>query len=185
MADDYLNNFATQGDVNQILTNLGYTGLDVNNRNFATRGGMLAIAEAIQNIGGGGSGGGAWGEITGTLSNQTDLQNALDEKAKIFTRSSTTESTIQLLKDTQIEITNTPTSLVLSFEAPETSKATEYRLTFIAGANLGVTITPPTNYTVLDAPEEYTEGLLYELSFVAYNGYLVCRCATTEVPVTP
>lgn len=31
-------------------------------------------------ISGGGSGGGTWGSITGTLSNQTDLQNALDLK---------------------------------------------------------------------------------------------------------
>ena len=30
----------------------------------------------------GGGGGGTWGSITGTLSNQTDLQTALDEKAK-------------------------------------------------------------------------------------------------------
>ena len=36
----------------------------------------------IQEGGGGGGGGDAiWGDITGTLSNQTDLQNALDEKA--------------------------------------------------------------------------------------------------------
>lgn len=42
-------------------------------------------AQARANIGagtgGGGSGGGAWGEITGTLSDQTDLQSALDAKA--------------------------------------------------------------------------------------------------------
>ena len=31
-------------------------------------------------IPGGGGGGGTWGEITGTLSNQTDLQNALNAK---------------------------------------------------------------------------------------------------------
>lgn len=30
---------------------------------------------------GGGGGGGTWGSITGTLSNQTDLQTALDAKA--------------------------------------------------------------------------------------------------------
>lgn len=37
------------------------------------------------NIGGGGGGGGsvAWGDITGTLSNQTDLQNALNAKQNI------------------------------------------------------------------------------------------------------
>ena len=35
----------------------------------------------ISNTGGGGGGGVAWGSITGTLSTQTDLQNALDAKA--------------------------------------------------------------------------------------------------------
>lgn len=39
-----------------------------------------------QQIGGGGSGGGgAWGDITGTLSNQTDLQNALGTKQNTIT----------------------------------------------------------------------------------------------------
>src|SRR4249919_1035838 len=33
--------------------------------------------------GGGGGGGGSWGEITGTLSNQTDLQSALDDKMNL------------------------------------------------------------------------------------------------------
>ncbi len=35
--------------------------------------------------GGGGGGGGVWGAITGTLSNQTDLQSALNAKANTFT----------------------------------------------------------------------------------------------------
>lgn len=35
----------------------------------------------ISNTGGGGGGGAAWGSITGTLSTQTDLQNALNAKA--------------------------------------------------------------------------------------------------------
>jgi len=36
---------------------------------------------------GGGGGGGTWGSITGTLSNQTDLQNALDAKQDVLTGS--------------------------------------------------------------------------------------------------
>ena len=34
----------------------------------------------LQKPGSGGVGGGTWGSITGTLSNQTDLQNALNLK---------------------------------------------------------------------------------------------------------
>lgn len=37
------------------------------------------------NFGTGGGGGGSWGAITGTLSDQVDLQNALNEKAEAFT----------------------------------------------------------------------------------------------------
>lgn len=35
---------------------------------------------------GGGGGGGTWGSITGTLSNQTDLQEALDSKSGVVFR---------------------------------------------------------------------------------------------------
>ena len=40
------------------------------------------------------SGGGAWGEITGTLSNQTDLQSALDDKASTISVTDHTENTL-------------------------------------------------------------------------------------------
>lgn len=42
-------------------------------------------ANPLTVIGGGGGGGGTWGSITGTLSNQTDLQNALDAKQNSIT----------------------------------------------------------------------------------------------------
>ena len=41
----------------------------------------ISLAEEDQASGGSGGSGGAWGDITGTLSNQTDLQTALDAKA--------------------------------------------------------------------------------------------------------
>lgn len=44
------------------------------------------------NFGTGGGGGGSWGTITGTLSEQVDLQNALDQKAGSFTELSDTPS---------------------------------------------------------------------------------------------
>jgi hypothetical protein len=43
----------------------------------------LIKADGIIVGGGGGVGGGAWGDITGTLSDQTDLQSALDLKAPL------------------------------------------------------------------------------------------------------
>lgn len=44
----------------------------------------------------GGGGGGTWGSITGTLSNQTDLQNALDAKAAVDSPSFTTKVGVTL-----------------------------------------------------------------------------------------
>ena len=45
-------------------------------------GSWVAMTPALfaEHIGAGGGGGGTWGSITGTLSNQTDLQTALDAK---------------------------------------------------------------------------------------------------------
>lgn len=46
--------------------------------------GKLVIPSIVAKSGGGGGGGSAtWGDISGTLSNQTDLQNALDSKVNI------------------------------------------------------------------------------------------------------
>lgn len=57
----------------------------------------------ISNTGGGGGGGASWGSITGTLSTQTDLQNALD--AKVDTSSLATVATSGSYND----LTNKPT----------------------------------------------------------------------------
>lgn len=54
-------------------------GIKVGNGLSITEDGVLSAT------GGSGEGGnGVWGEITGTLSDQTDLQNALDEKQEVF-----------------------------------------------------------------------------------------------------
>jgi hypothetical protein len=63
---------------------------------------------------GGGGGGGTWGSITGTLSAQTDLQNALNAKQNLATP--TTAGDIATLNalgqavDSGVAITTSPTS---------------------------------------------------------------------------
>lgn len=60
----------------------------INNDNALMTAG--AIYQFVNNRIGGGGGGGTWGSITGTLSNQTDLQNALNLKAPLISPSFTT-----------------------------------------------------------------------------------------------
>jgi hypothetical protein len=60
-----------------------------------------------------GGGGGTWGSITGTLSGQTDLQNALNNKASTTTPTFTTSATVPILiggTTTTSSITIQPTS---------------------------------------------------------------------------
>lgn len=81
----------------------------------------------------GGSGGGAWGSITGTLSDQTDLQSALDDKA----------DDDAVVHDTGAE-TVAGVKTFSSFPVtPSSTPSTDYQVAnkkyvdFAAGANLG------------------------------------------------
>ena len=56
------------------------TGSNISYDNTSSGLSATDVQEAIDEIAGS-SGGGAWGSITGTLSDQTDLQDALDDKA--------------------------------------------------------------------------------------------------------
>lgn len=70
-------------------------------------------AQEIADLGGGG-GGGTWGSITGTLSAQTDLQNALDSKAPIasptFTGTVTIPNVLPVTNLTSLTNSRTVTS---------------------------------------------------------------------------
>lgn len=63
-----------------------------------TRGAYIDLTAATAGVGSnllaGGGGGGSWGSITGTLSSQTDLQNALDAKANLASPALTGNVTI-------------------------------------------------------------------------------------------
>lgn len=62
-----------------------------------------------EQVGGGGGGGGTWGSITGTLSNQTDLQNALDAKVPYTGAIANVDLGEYELKAGQIELDQSPT----------------------------------------------------------------------------
>ena len=78
---------ASSDKVQSALTNLGIPDGFVANDVVPL---LQQLVVALGNVTGGGGGGNAvWGDITGTLSNQTDLQNALDVKSGIIDRKST------------------------------------------------------------------------------------------------
>ena len=112
--------------------------------------------------------------------------NALEEmenkESGSYTRIITDETTVELPRTSQTEITGTPASVSVSFETPSAETVSEYRLTFTAGTNFGLLVTPPEDYTALDVPDEFAAGVLYEMSFVAVDNYIICRCAATQPP---
>ncbi|MEE1963555.1 tail fiber domain-containing protein [Allomuricauda taeanensis] len=67
----------------KLLNSTHFTEFTVNGSTFLSQDTLIsALILVIFSIGeGGGGGGGSWGEITGTLSDQGDLQSALDGKA--------------------------------------------------------------------------------------------------------
>lgn len=74
---------ASSDKVQSALTNLGIPDGFVANDVVPL---LQQLVVALGNVTSGGGGGSAvWGDITGTLSNQTDLQNALDAKSGIIT----------------------------------------------------------------------------------------------------
>ncbi len=118
----------------------------------------LNLNQLILSISGGG-GGGTWGSIIGTLSNQTDLQTALDTKndSIISVDTQTNDYTLALTDINKVIDMNKATSISLiippnsSIPIPVGSLFYPRRigigaLTFVQGS--GVTVTPTSGYLV-------------------------------------
>lgn len=94
-----------------------------------------------QLIAGGGGGGGSWGSITGTLSNQTDLQDALDDKADITSLRSYKPEFFTLsaldISNKFITLAETPTDLIKTRLIPINGVEQEYGVNFtVSGTTL-------------------------------------------------
>lgn len=89
-------------------------------------------------LGVGGSGGGTWGSITGTLSNQTDLQNALNAKADSLTNGNGTTA-----NSTAVDLGGTLTS-----DATIDGNSGTYKITF--NDPLGLSIKNVTSEVFID-----------------------------------
>ncbi len=94
--------------------------------------GVLLCGIKGSGLGGGGGGGGAWGEITGTLSDQTDLQAALDAlQTSINTKASSTPQLYNLAYSASL--------------TPDASLYAHRGIVRVTGLNGALTINPPTN----------------------------------------
>lgn len=76
------------------------------------------LVDGTVGSGGGGGGGGSWGSITGTLSDQTDLQAALDLKANLASPTFTTKTTHAYATLSTVPYFNASKELVSSSVTP-------------------------------------------------------------------
>lgn len=118
----------------------------------------------IQTAAGGGGGGSAWGDISGTLSDQTDLQAALDAKQNVITNSdSITEGAVNLY-----------------FSTSEQTK--------LSGIEAGADITDATNVAAagafmksVDDTDDITEGTTKKFATAAEKAKLANITVTQAV----
>lgn len=105
-------------------------------------------------ISGAGAGGGAWGSITGTLSDQTDLQSALDAKLEAATPvaiNAQTGTTYTLVLGDAGKLVTLTNSSAITLTVPTNSSVAFPAGTVIALAQLGagaVTIDPASGVTI-------------------------------------
>jgi hypothetical protein len=114
--------------------------------------------------GGGGGGSVAWGGITGTLSDQTDLQTALNEKQGIITNSdSITQGSTNLFLTTaeRTKLTNTSgtntgdqntfSTIAVSGQSDVVADSTSDTLTLVAGSNITLTTNATNDEITIDS----------------------------------
>ncbi len=129
-----------------------------------TESGLQKVVK-VMDINGGGSGGSAtWGSITGTLSDQTDLQNALNSKADKRVTVADTSSTSATIANVEggKDYTFTNALNALSITAI-TSSFVEANIYFTA--DTGIAVTLPANTPTIG-----------DFTFTAGNSYVISIC---------
>lgn len=130
-------------------------------------------------VGSGGGGGGTWGSITGTLSSQTDLQNALNLKSNIASPTFTGTVTAPTFSGALSGNASTATALAAN---PTDCTSNQYATTIAANGNLTCATV---NYNqlggVLPNPSSSTLGGVESLAAVSHN--FLTSITTSGVPV--
>ena len=93
------------------VLNSGEPGFESDTKKLKIGDGATAWNSLSYVTGGGGGGGGTWGSITGTLSAQTDLQTALNDKVA-------TSSLNELVDDRVAALLVAGTNITLSYNDP-------------------------------------------------------------------
>lgn len=101
---------AEWASVNPVLA-LAEPGYETDTNKLKYGDGVSAWTALPYITGGGGGGGGTWGSITGTLSAQTDLQNALNAKVSLT-------SLDELIDDRVAALLQAGTNITLSYNDP-------------------------------------------------------------------
>lgn len=129
-----------------------------------TSSGKQLCLKTLDLNGGGGGGSATWGSITGTLSNQTDLQNALNSKADKRVTVADTISTSATIANVEggKDYTFSQALTALSITAI-TSSFVEANIYFTA--DTGITVTLPQDTSTIG-----------DFTFTAGNSYVISIC---------
>ena len=120
-------------------------------------------------VGGGGGGGATWGTITGTLSNQTDLQNALDGKYD-----DPTGTTLEYIRGDGT-LATFPTALASNFLAHSVKYGvalTKGQAVYVSSAN-GTNMIVTKSSNVSEATSSKTMGLVTSTGALNYQGQVL------------
>ena len=137
---------------------------------------------------GGGGGSAAWGSITGTLSDQTDLQNALDAKTPVQTTTTGSTSTVTVaVQGGKIYSYSTPlTSLTLS-SVENSQYETDIYFTTDTACTLSIpnTVRSIIGSTTLIGNTDYTIVIKDNNVIIGYEGYTSGSVAWNDVTGKP
>ncbi len=136
----------------------------------------------------GGGGSAAWGSITGTLSDQTDLQNALDAKTPVQTTTTGSTSTVTVaVQGGKIYSYSTPlTSLTLS-SVENSQYETDIYFTTDTACTLSIpnTVRSIIGSTTLIGNTDYTVVIKDNNVIIGYEGYTSGSVAWNDVTGKP
>ncbi|HWR15159.1 MAG TPA: hypothetical protein VN577_10040 [Terriglobales bacterium] len=122
-------------------------------------GGITVTSSAV-------AGGTTWGSITGTLSDQTDLQTALNGKAPLYANLTTKTTSYTTATTDGVVLANSASALTITLQATGISSGKIYR---VKNTNTGV-VTVATTSGTIDGQSTIQLPLQYQSVDLAFDG---------------